>query len=164
MQGFSLNLPKKLGAGQDLVKRGGEWAWGEVDGFPSSSLLSSYQWPLLRHRHEFSLLVKKWGHRHKHSVTGVGRPESQVDGEKPPPWGIRHQLSVSSLQAAPAPLFQIPHSKGGREALTLDVSRKARSYSPGAHSDSLCPSMPPPYQCQIFLADDWYINRYIESK
>ena len=104
----------------------------------------------------FRCWSKSEDNRHKHSVTGVGRPESQVDGEKPPPWGIRHQLSVSSLQAAPAPLFQIPHSKGGREALTLDVSRKARSYSPGAHSDSLCPSMPPPYQCQIVLADDWY--------
>ena len=103
----------------------------------------------------FRCWSKSEDNRHKHSLTGVGRPESQVDGEAS---SLRYQASTISLLPAggtrPAFSNPSPHSKGGREALTLDVSRKARSYSPGAHSDSLCPSMPPPYQCQIVLADD----------
>ena len=36
----------------------------EVDGFPSSSLLSGYQCPLWRHRHDFP--PSKSEERHKH--------------------------------------------------------------------------------------------------
>ena len=82
MQGFSLNLPKKLGAGQDLVKSGPEV---KLMGFPPP-----HSYPAISGRSSgtaisFRCWSKSEDNRHKHSVTGVGRPESQVDGEKPPP-------------------------------------------------------------------------------
>ena len=85
MQGFSLNLPKKLGAGQNLVKREESGPEVKLMGFPPP-----HSYPAISGRSSgtamsFRCWSKSEDNRHKHSLTGVGRPESQVDGEKPPP-------------------------------------------------------------------------------
>ena len=107
----------------------------EVDGFPSSLLSVAYQcW---RPRHDF--LPLKSEDRHKHLLG----PESKVDGVAP---SLPLCYQASTIRILPAgggtrPAFSNPstHSKGGREALTLEA--KARCYSHMAHSDRWCPSM-----------------------
>ena len=137
MQGYLLRKnrvgrPSSGQEGRSLMGRRRRWGL-KLMGFPPppTSLLSGYQCPLFRHRHDFHRLKSEEGH--KQLLTEVGRPESKVDGVASSPLLLPcYQASTISILPAGGtrPAFSNPssHSKrgSGREALTLEVSRQVR--------------------------------------
>ena len=149
---------KKSGwAWHNLVKRGGACRWGlKLMGFPPpTSLLSGYQWPLSRPRHDFPPLKSE--ERHKHLL----RPESKVDGVGGlllPPLlsGINYQDPPCRRRHPPCFFKSHPTFQGGREALTLEAKVGRQGATLTWQTLIVGVQACPRYQYQIVRDADWY--------